>query len=299
MSLLTDWNRDDRLLVEFLLNRLAPEDTERLDEASIVDDEVAVRLRSVELDLIDAYTRGTLDRDTRARFESHYLVSPRRCQEVDFARRFVAAIDRAAPVEPVPVASAVSSRRWLVWTLSVATALLVLGCGALLMQAVHLRDSLTRATNERSAFDRLARERQRRIEDLRAAGAAAARDAARAREAGPTPIAALVLMAQTRGIGPVPALAVPAGTDRVAFELRLESDDFGVYQVALRDPSVNQIIWRSAWIAAKLAGDRATVTVAVPAALLKPQHYSLDLTGRRGTDAGQVVGSYAFEIVPR
>ena len=55
-----------------------PEDAERLDEASIVDDEIAARLRMVEHDLVDAYVRGRLTGDTLARFESHYLASPRR-----------------------------------------------------------------------------------------------------------------------------------------------------------------------------------------------------------------------------
>jgi len=39
--------------------------------------------------------------------------------------------------------------------------------------------------------------------------------------------------------------------------------------------------------------------VAVPLALLKPQHYTLDLAGRTGGDAAHVIGSYAFEVTRR
>ena len=44
---------------------------------------------------------------------------------------------------------------------------------------------------------------------------------------------------------------------------------------------------------------QSSVRVAVPASVLKPQHYSLDLSGTGPTGRPEVVGSYAFEIMPR
>ena len=41
-----------------------------------------------------------------------------------------------------------------------------------------------------------------------------------------------------------------------------------------------------------------SVRVAVPVRVLKPQHYTLDLTGR-GTGGPEVAGSYVFEIMAR
>ena len=46
-------------------------------------------MRDVENDLVDAYVRGTLDADTRTRFESFYMSSPRRRAKVRFARAFL------------------------------------------------------------------------------------------------------------------------------------------------------------------------------------------------------------------
>ena len=60
MSFPHDYEPGDDELVRYLLGQLSDEDTERLDEASIVDDEVAARLRIVETDLIDSYVRGKL-----------------------------------------------------------------------------------------------------------------------------------------------------------------------------------------------------------------------------------------------
>ena len=86
---------NDQVLVRYLLGLLEPEDAERLDEASIVDDDFATRLRIVEQDLVDGYVRGTLAGETLARFESHYLSSPRRRERVTLARSFVPVVDRA------------------------------------------------------------------------------------------------------------------------------------------------------------------------------------------------------------
>jgi hypothetical protein len=44
---------------------------------------------------------------------------------------------------------------------------------------------------------------------------------------------------------------MPAGTERLGFELRLESNEYTAYQVGLRDPAVNTVVWRSGWITAK------------------------------------------------
>jgi hypothetical protein len=115
---------------------------------------------------------------------------------------------------------------------------------------------------------------------------------------GARPIA-LVLLPQTRSIGPIPGVSIPSGADRVGFELRLESNEFPRYQVGLRDPAVNTIVWRSGWIAARSSGGEPSVGVAIPSGTLKPQHYSLDLKGRRPEGGAEVVGSYVFEVVPR
>ena len=92
---------------------------------------------------------------------------------------------------------------------------------------------------------------------------------------------------------------MPPGTDRVTFELRLESNRSPRYQVALKDPATSQIVWRSSQLTADALGDQPAVFIIVPASVLKPQHYSVELAGL-GTDGrAQVVGSYAVGIVDR
>ena len=92
---------------------------------------------------------------------------------------------------------------------------------------------------------------------------------------------------------------MPPATARVAFELRLESNEFPRYQVVLKDPATNEAIWRSPRVAAMSTGDQSSVFVIVPAGLLKPQHYSLELVGQSAAGAAKTVGSYTVQVAVR
>ena len=62
---------------------------------------------------------------------------------------------------------------------------------------------------------------------------------------------------------------------------------------------MNAIIWRSDWIVAESSAGEASLRLVLPASVLKPQHYSFDLSGERPGRGPEVVGSYALEIVSR
>jgi hypothetical protein len=227
---------------------------------------------------------------------------------VSFASRFLPAVDRAAAVA-APVVRAPSRLR-LMSIIAVAATLLLIAGGALLIQTVRLERGLRVSQSEKAALDGRARALEQQLAELRADNAAARKELERSR-APVTPAApgmstistmstiALVLAPQTRSIGPIPAVTIRAGTDRIGFELRLESNDFPRYQVGLKDPAANTIVWRSGWIAATSSAGEPAVRVGVPADLLKPQHYGLDLSGGRGSGPAEVVGSYTFEVLPR
>ena len=318
----------DEQLVRYLLGLLSDEDTERLDELSIADDEVAWRLRAVEDELVDSYVSGTLTGEMLERFESFYLSSPRRRQRVSFARSFRRSVDRAAErsdtdagceatesLAPEQGRSQIVPRSKPVWLLATAAALFLV-CGALLFQTARLRNGLNEAQTQRQALDRRAHQREQQLNNQHAANAEAVKELERGRaslaELVQQPAAtqpdrpggssqavttmALVLLPQTRAIGPIATLAVPGGTERVRFDLRLESNDFPRYQVALKDPATNQIVWRSGQITPKSAGGEPTVPVVVPARALKPQHYSFELAGFRRAGGAEVVSSYSVRI---
>ncbi|HMF97994.1 MAG TPA: hypothetical protein VKE96_27025 [Vicinamibacterales bacterium] len=293
----------DQQLVRYLLGQLPPDDADRIDELSVVDDDIAARLRVVEDDLVDAYVRGALSGDTLKRFESHYLSSPLRRERVAFARSFVSAVDRAQPPAARTAPMRAVRPRWIS-ALSVAAAVLLAACAGLLLQSIRLGRGLKDAERARIALDQRTRDLERQIAELRAPNQTVASEREHARESSPAPPQeplriALVLLPQTRAIGPVPTLRVPPGAARIGFELRLESNDYSRYQVGLRDPAANTTVWRSGWAAARSSGAGSAVVVALPSELLKPQHYTFDLAGRGPDGGAEVVGSYTFEIVPR
>lgn len=281
---------DDELLVQYLLGLLPTERTERLDEEGIADDDVAARLRIAEQDLVDAYVRGTLTGETLERFESHYLSSSLRRERVAFARRFVPAVDRAV-IAAGAAEERAQPRPNLARRMGVAAALLLVACGMLLLLTARTRSGVDIASPEGATVNQGSRQS---VPQPVQPGP----DRESAAPAPTVPVVAL-LLPQTRSIGPVTALAIPAGADRVGLELRLEANDLSRYQVGLRDPAINRIVWRSGWIASASRAGQPSIVVAIPAGLLKPQHYALDLTGR-GTGVGpEVAGSYVFEILPR
>jgi len=326
MSLSHEAGYSDEQLARYLLQLLPEGDTERLDEMSIADEEIAWRLRVVEDDLVDAYVSGSLTGDRLKQFEAIYLSSERRRRKVEFAGSFLDKVGREAAVASFTsfTGATGSSRGWHIqnsmatWSLAAAAALLLV-CGAVLARYVQLRSALNETQGQTAALEQRTRELEQQLDAQRSANAETAKELQRARAAmaerqvpprtsarpsgpsNPTSQAlrtiALVLMPQTRAIDQIPSLVIPSGTSRAALDLRLESNRFSRYQAVLKDPSSNVIVWRSGRLAAAPANSQPTVSVVIPASVLKPQHYSIELTGDDTNGNPEVVGTYAVRVV--
>src|SRR5262245_46344203 len=177
----------DLQLVDYLLGLLPEKESDQLDEASIVDDEMAARLCSVENDLVDAYVLGALDQNIRDHFEATYLNSPRRRAKVNFARRFLTVVDRASTPNTPPAAAAVTRpdrvrrfpalqeiskpsstvhRSRVRWPLLTAAASFLLACG-LLVSDDRWRAGLNQGQRRSAAQDRRVDVRTPQIDDSR------------------------------------------------------------------------------------------------------------------------------------
>ena len=95
----------------------------------------------------------------------------------------------------------------------------------------------------------------------------------------------------------MPTISVRPGTDLVVLVLTLESDDFPMYRVALRDPATNQVLWRSASTTSTPAGEKKAVSASVRASLLRQQNYVAELTGIPGRGGPELIGGYPFRVV--
>jgi len=326
---------DDGILTQYLLGALNDEKTEQLDELSIADDETAARLQVIENDLVDAYVGGELSGKNLALFESFYLKSPKRREKVSFARAlhvFEGRTGTALPAQPkqssVPETSRTSGdaservRRFrffvaprlaLQWGFA-AAALVLLFVGAYLtVENLRLRGQMTQANAERATLEQRERELQQQLADQRSSDAETEKELARVRERlaeleqvasdeqrgnanqRDLKVIAFNLAPQTRGIGQIPTLAVPAGTDYVALTLQLETEAFAAFRAVLKNPATGQIVWQSGNLRSS-AKDR-TLRVRLPASLLNAQNYVVELSGVSSGGVGEIVGSYSFRVV--
>ncbi|HEY3132263.1 MAG TPA: hypothetical protein VGL91_22600 [Acidobacteriota bacterium] len=209
-------------------------------------------------------------------------------------------------------------RTALQWAFAAALVLMLVGGGYLVFENLRLRNQMTQTEAERTGLEQREKELQRQLAQQRSAEAETVKELARvgdrlaqieeqltanrqsgkvglpSREPG---IVSFALLPQTRGAGQIAAVAVPAQTDYVILQLQLESDDFPGYQVALRNPANNQIVWRSGKLKAKSGGTNKAVSITLPGNLLKQQNYTLDVTGIPASGAAEFISSYPFRVV--
>jgi len=289
----------DDHLVRYLLGALPADEAERLDERTFVEEELAKRLQTVEDDLVDSYAAGTLTGERLRRFESFYLASPRRRTKAAFAKGLQDAIERSTrQPRPVPATKPQVSRRigrafW--WPLAAAAALVV-ATSVLVLQNITLRRELRDSERQVAVADQRAAAASEQLGVEQNTAAAAKQALAETRATQPLAAVALVLLPQTRGVTFVPILVLPTGTSSVPLTLALEAPGGASFEVALRDPATNGTIWRSPSLAPQRVRQTPMVPVALPAALLKTQHYALDLFELRSGSAREFVNSYAFEV---
>jgi hypothetical protein len=313
---------DDQTLRAYLFGLLPQDQTERLDEWSVVDDEFAARLDTVESDLVDAYVRGELSGDTLAKFQTVYLSSSRRRQKVAFAESLYS-LARAQPAVSQVMPAQASRASWLSlftfprFALAGGLAML-LAISALWIDNLHLRDSVRQATTDRAALQQRERDLQAQLGDEHASNARTASELEQVQKSLaqlenstpakqlasqlsslPVNVVAFVLGPQIRGGTQVPILSLPQGTTRVAFRLDLETNDFPHYRAALKSLQDDKVLWHSGQLTAVTKGQSSALSASVPAKLLQPQMYQLDLTGTPASGEGELVSSYVFRVVTK
>ncbi len=331
MSSLNQQLDNDERIIDYLLGSLSAEESEQLDERSFTDDTFAARLQIVENDLLDAYARGELSRERLERFNSIYLTSPKKRELVQFAKTLQAfksynsAVQTGEPrtitttdEKSRPKAS-LNSTWWrfftlprlsLQWGLAAATLVLILIGGYLAIDNARLRNHLSAIDSERQALQKREQELETALASARQADTETASELERVRERlaalerQPLPkdeqpaapnlpkVATFALAPQLRGASQLVTVRLPAETQMVALQLELEARDFSNYQAALKNLATGEIIWRSG----KLKAAGKMVSVRLRADLLKPQNYTLELSGLSTNDTADVVGTYTFKV---
>ena len=277
---------DDGRLIRYVLGMLNAGEAEELDELSMTDEDLAGRLRVVEDDLVDAYARGDLDADARARFESRYLAVPGARERLRFAEALEIHQTRgsSSASEPVRVLPRhTGSRRLPMWALAAAASTVLAVASYVLLER-------TKARPPQLEVPPAVVTSQPGPPTVEPPAASVPSQAAES-------VIAMVLMPATRGPGESPTLTLPGSATKVEIRLVLESDDFRGYEVILKDPKTDRALWRSGRLQSSPTGADRIVPVTIDASLLKPERYTLDLIGYRGAGSGEVITSYTFRVI--
>ncbi len=328
-----DYNTE--LLTHYLFGELSEEETERLDELSFTDDELAARLREVETDLVDAYVRGELSGQQLERFTSQYLASPVRLEKIAMARGLQNSLDRIVvteqekrqpqelrqPISPDKPAARRGSLRdyffapratWQ-WGIIAALLLLIVGGGWLAFDNLRLRNQIHQAQAQREELQKRERELQAQIAEEHSSSSEKEKELTDLREqlaqleiqaaatssqkppASEPKIAAFLLAPQLRGSSQLATLTIPADADFVKIQLELEPSDFTVYRAELKPLSGNEAIWRSG--ALRPRGAKKTLSVILRPTVLKAHSYRLEVYGVSARGASEFLSNYPFRVV--
>ncbi len=302
---------DNAYLVRYLLGTLPAEETERLDELSVTDDDFAWRLRDVENDLVDAYVHSELSGETLQQFKTVYSSSAERRQKVSFAEglhRFQSQAALASQRSSRETASKLFFSRWfnsprLGMQFAAAAFLTLLIFGWLVFDDVRLRYEMNDISTLQNSIEQNTRELERELRQQRTANAENQKKLELADQSGTTfnqlKTVSLLIPPPVRGISSIKTIAVHPKEDFIVLLLALDSTSYAAYSVTLKDPATGKAIWRSTGLEPAVVGNQKVISAGFRADLLKPQTYLAELSGIKHDGLSQIVESYPFHIVLR
>ena len=276
----------DDHLVRYLLGDLTEAETERLDERSVTDPAFALRLRTLENDLVDRYARGERSAGSLERFDRSYRQSPHVREKVRFAHALQALASKSAP-RPARSTATQTAGRFARRALAAAALLLLVSTCYLGMRTVRLREEVTRLDAGRASLEAQNARLQQALDGLRD---------------GPNPppslaTATFVLAPPRRGLDAGTSISVPKGIARVELRLRTEAEGYESFWVAVKDPVTDHTIWRGGDVTAEATGADRVVTAALPVDLLAARRYIVELSGTDRSGATELIGQYVVRVV--
>jgi ABC-type multidrug transport system fused ATPase/permease subunit len=329
-------NYNDQTIVRYLLGSLPENEIESVEELSFIDDEFAVRLNSVENDLVDDYVSGRLSGEKLERFDSYYLTSPRRRKKVKTAQALQAYAEKAVATGQVVFApepsqtnfkSVIPSPRltnlffsFRGLALTAVSVLVMLGIGWLIFELFSLRSQVNQAQKTRIALEQREKDLQELVEEQRSARSEVEQELERMRAekerverqresqiagsrypaspAANPKILPFRLSPPARSAGQVQKLSLLPATDFVILQAELEPDDYPGYNAELLSlPGKMPIGWISEKLKSRAMGESRVLDIAIPANILKPGEYFLRLTGISDKGVAEGERGYQFKVV--
>lgn len=319
-------------LTRYVLGGLDERERERLEAGYFEDDDAFEQMLIAEEELTDAYARGELSGEERARFEACYLSSSRGRERVHFSRALAraaseSASERAAHAAVVPAPErpffAAVRTYAAVWRFAfAAVALVAVACLAwLLVERARMRDELRQLRAEHVTLGDSVRESERRAdaERTRSKELLAQLEGERARPtpqdalrdddtavrerppsdgSRPRPRPSFVSLILSPGLvrgGGGATLRVPRGASTVVLRLNVEDESYESYRAVI-ETAGGQRVWGADFNRPRRAGGSVALP-SVPARELPTGDYVLLLSGKRQGGEFESVADYSFRVL--
>lgn len=306
----------------YLLGDLPEAEQAQLEEAYFADDALFERFLAVKDELLDAYARGELTPEKRARFEQHFRATAPRRQQVDEAQHLIVAATAAARKtslangEQRTVTSKASSswreslagvlgRRPLAWQLALIVLLLLAVGGVWTLIRYRQRQDAELASREKAMPQPPLTSSPPVVVGNNAASPLPTSANVSPR---PTPkmpdilappipstqIASITLLpVATRDISEENTLVINPGTRIVRLRLVLRKDNYRSYSANLTTLD-DQLVWETRGL--KLDSSKG-VTIQLAPGLFQRQDYLLTLSGRTAGGEVETIATYYFHVV--
>ncbi len=316
----------DRVIVEYLLGNLSPEEQTEFEQRFMEDDELFERIVVIEEELIDDYAREVLSPRERDLFEKNFLTSPERRRKVEIARSLIDWACRSRG-EEAPEAPPAVSRRWSSWiwsrmssdrvrssrpqfALMAATMCIVLVGGPwFIRQHIRQRSQLDEAATEVATLREQTNDLQAQVAAQRARGDDLTQRLLDRESVMPSqhpeqePSAQVQPSVETFTVAPLvrgaqgERLVIPSGIQLIRLQVNPGSKDvYESFRAAIVTPE-EQMVWMQANIQAPSSSRVKAVSLMVPAEALPSGDYILTLSGRAHDGSYEEVAAYVLSIL--
>jgi hypothetical protein len=300
---------ESALMIRYLLGDVSEDEQVRLEERFFVDDQSYQQLVALEDELRYDYAQGTLNPRQRGLFEKRFLTAPAEQKKVELAKAVLLKTrEEAARLKAEPE----TERSW--WQafagfvtlrpMPLATAAAALCAVAFFSETVHLRRELNQLeihSGEQQKAAQVAMNQQKALGDARSRELQQERNRREQLEqdaARPKPAAAPLVLAFALSPGLVrdavgsKRLRIPPDADSVKLKLDLKAADRSAELRASLQNLDNQELW-SQDVRATAAG----VVLTLPARVLAPGDYVIELKSRAAVEEPVRAGEYYFTVV--
>lgn len=318
-------SEDERTIRRYLLQELAEEDRQRVEEKMMTDDAFLEEITFAEDELVDEYTRGALKGVERQKFEQSFLTTPQGRHDVNFnkaCRDHIPKAARAVAAQSAPQPRSFASPVVSFWRSQRAGAAFALGVMMILValsawlvvterqrrseidrlqvEVQRVEKELADQRNQASQLQRDFQESRERNSDLERQLADLKNDRDRIGQSEPmaTGILSLILSPGQTRMGSIrQTVTITPDKHTVEFKLRVPSPDYAGYKADLIGKSGELTSYNR--LEVRRVRSETQVLLRLPAAKLAPGDHEIKLLGITAQGKTEPIDSYYLTVAKK